>query len=98
MEGDSFYRIPWDQSIRAEAVEAIFKVAREGPDALMGIYACHEKAVSSLILGSPPVQMSIVDWVQAQKVDPTINQVVTWMEGKKLETVKMGEEVLHELK
>ena len=67
-------------------------------NALMKIYACHEKAISSLILESPPVQMTVADRVQAQKADLTIQHVVTWMESKKLETVNMGEEMLHELK
>ena len=53
----------------------------------MEIYACHKKAISSLILESSPGQMTVSDWVQDQKVDPTINQVVTWMESKKLDTV-----------
>ena len=42
--------------------------------------------------------MTIADWVQVQKVDPTINQVITWIENTKLETVKVSEEMLHELK
>ena len=90
VEVDVFSRIPWHQSISAEAVKAIFKVAFEGPDALMEIYTYHEKAISSLILESPPVQTTVADWVQAQKVDPTINQVVTWRENKRLETEKVG--------
>ena len=98
LEADVLSRITWDQSIRAEIVKTIFKAAVEGPDVLIEIYACHEKAISSLILESPPVWMTVADWVQAQKVDPTINQVITWMENKKLETVKEGEEMLHELK
>ena len=89
VEVDALSRIPWDQSIGAEVVEAIFKSF---------VYACHEKAISSLILESPSVWMTIVDWVQAQKVDQTINQVIMWMENKKLETAKMGEEMSHELK
>ena len=68
-------------------VEAIFKAAVEGPNTLMEIYAFHEKAIASLILESPPARMTITDWVQAQKADSTINQVVTWMESKKLDTV-----------
>ena len=52
--------------------------------------ACHEKAISSLILESPPAWITVADRVQAQKADPTINQVITWMENKKLETVKNG--------
>ena len=77
VEVDALSRIPWDQNIRADAVEAIFKATMEGPSALMEIYACHEKAISSLILVSPPALMTIANWVQAQKADPTINQLVT---------------------
>ena len=54
-KGDALSRIQWDQSIRAEVVKAIFKAAVEGTDALMEIYACHEKAINSLILESPSV-------------------------------------------
>ena len=90
---DALSRIPWDQNIKAEAVKAMSKAMVEGPDALMGIYVCHEKAISSLILESPPAWMTMTDWVQAQKVDPTINQVVTWMEDKKQDAVKVGEEM-----
>ena len=81
VEADVFSRIPWDQIIRAEMVEAIFKATVEGPNTLMEIYACHEKAISYLNL-KPPPQMTIVDWVQAQKVDPTIDQVVTWRKAR----------------
>ena len=87
-----------DQNIKAEVIEAIFKATVEGPKALMEIYACHQKAISSLILESLPAQMTVANWVQAQKVDPTINQVVTWMENKKLDTVKVGDEMTQELK
>ena len=83
---------------RQKVVKAIFKAAVEGPDALMEVYACHEKAISSLILESPPTWMTVMDWVQAWKVDPAINQVVTWIESKKLDTVKVGEEMSPELK
>ena len=48
----------------AEVVEAIFKVTIEGLDALMEIYACHKKAISSLILESPQVWMNVTDWIQ----------------------------------
>ena len=98
VEADALSSIPWDQIIRAEVVEAIFKATVAGPDALMEIYACHKKAMSSLILESSPTWMTVADWVQVQKVDPTINQVVTWMESKKLDTVKLGEEKSQELK
>ena len=94
---DVLSKIPWDQSIKAEVVKAIFKAAVEDPDALMEIYACHEKAISFLTLESP-TWITVMDWVQAQKVDPTINQVVTWIEDKKLDTVKVGEEMSQELK
>ena len=57
----------------------------------MEIHACHEKAICSLILESPPVWMIVTGWVQAQKMDPTINQVVTWMESKRLDAVKAGD-------
>ena len=98
MEANALSRVPWDQSIRAEVVEAIFKATTEGPNTLMEIYACHEKAVSSLIIKSPPVQMTLADWVQAQKADPPVNQLVTWMESRKWGTVKLCDEMSQELK
>ena len=42
--------------------------------------------------------MTVADWDQAQKADPAINQVVTWMESKKFDTVKVDEEMSQELK
>ena len=42
--------------------------------------------------------MTATDWVPAQKDDPTINQVVTWLESKKLDTVKLSDEMSQELK
>ena len=54
VEADALSRIPWDQNIKAEKVKAIFKAVLEGPEALLEISACHEKATSSLILESPP--------------------------------------------
>ena len=42
--------------------------------------------------------MTVADWIQAQKADPAINQVVTCMGNKKLETMKVGEDMLHALK
>ena len=48
----------------------------------MKVYACHKKAISSLLLESTPTQMTAADWVQAQKANPTIYQVViSWMES-----------------
>ena len=44
----------------------------EGPDALIENYACHEKAICSLILECPPAWMTIANFVQDQKVAPTI--------------------------
>ena len=96
MYSDTLSRIPWDQNIRANVVKAISTM--EGPDALMEIYACHEKAISSLIFECPPVQMTIAGWDQAQKVDPTINQVVTWIKSEKFDTVKVGYEISQEQK
>ena len=48
---------------------------------------------SSLILKSPPAHMTIAHWVQEQRVGPTINQVVTWLESNKLDAVNVGEEM-----
>ena len=70
----------------------------EDPDVLIEVYACHKNAISSLLLESSPTQMSVTDWVQTQKGDPAINQVVTWIENKKLDTVKVGKEMYPELK
>ena len=42
--------------------------------------------------------MTIADWVQGQRTDPTINQVITWLESKKIDSVKVGEEMSQELK
>ena len=64
----------------------------------MEVYACHGKAISSLILESPPIQMTVMDWVRAQKADTTINQVITLLEDKRLDTVKVGREISQELK
>ena len=89
---------PWDQNIKAKAVGAIFKAVVEGPEALMGVYACHEKAISSVILKSPPAEMTLVNWVHPQDADPTINQEVAWMKSEKLDTVKMSDEMSQELR
>ena len=95
---DALSQIPWDQNIKANAVEAIFKATVDGPDALMEVYACHERAISSLILESPPTQMTVADCVQAQKVDPAISLVITWLEDKLLGTAKVGKEMSPELR
>ena len=51
---DALLRIPWDQNIKAKAVGAVFKADVEGPEAIMEVYACHEKAISSVIMECPP--------------------------------------------
>ena len=58
VDADALSQIPWDHMIKAEAVKAIFKATVEGPDVLMKVYACHEKAISSLILQTPPTWMT----------------------------------------
>ena len=98
IDADMVSQIPWDQNIKAEAVKAIFKATVKGPDAFMEVYACHEKAISSLILEYPPTQMAVADWVQAQKADPAINQVITWLEDRLLGTAKVGEGMSPELR
>ena len=79
----------WDQNIKAEVVGAIFKAALEGPDALMEIYACHEKAISVPDSGVSSHMDDCDGLDSGQKVEPTINQVVTWIENKKLELWKL---------
>ena len=54
VDADALPQIPWDKTIKAEVVGAIFKTTIEGPDALMEVYACYDRAISSLILESPP--------------------------------------------
>ena len=98
VQADVLSSIPWDQNIRTEAVKVIFKATVEGPNALIELYACHKKAIRSLILESTPAQMTAADWVHAQKADPTINQVVNWMESKKVDTVKAGDGMSQEQK
>ena len=95
---DTLSKIPWDKNIKTEAVEAMFKAAIESLDALIEVYACNEKAIISLILESPPTQMTVMDWVQAQKADLAISQVITWLEDKRLDALKVGKEMSQELK
>ena len=42
--------------------------------------------------------MTVADWVQAQKADPAINQMVTWIESKMWDAVNVDDEVSQELK
>ena len=83
--------IPWDQNIEADAVGAILKATMDGPKALMEVYTCHERANSFLILESPPTWMTATDWVWAQKADPAISQVTTWIKCGKFSTTKVSE-------
>ena len=64
-------RIPWDQNMEVDAVGAIFKAAVDGPEALMEVYTCHEKAISSLILESPPTGMTVMEWVSGPEGRPS---------------------------
>ena len=72
INADMLSRIPWDQNIEAEAVGAIFKAAFDGLEALIEVYACHKRTISSLILESPPTWMTTMEWAWAQKNDPAI--------------------------
>ena len=63
----------------------------------MEVYACNERAISALILQSPPAHMTVMDWVQAQKADPAINQVITWLEDRRLDTMKVDKGMSQEL-
>ena len=58
IEADTLSRVPWDQNIEVDVVGAIFKAAVDGPETLMEIYTCHRKAVSYIILESPPTWMT----------------------------------------
>ena len=77
VNADAFSRIPWDQNIDVDAVRAIFKATVDGPETLMKVYTCHERAISSLILESPSTWMTAKEWVWAPKADPAISQVTT---------------------
>ena len=37
--------------------------------------------------------MTTTEWVQVQKADQTISQVITWIEAKEMGTVKVSEEM-----
>ena len=91
VNADALSRIPWDQNTEADAVGTIFMAAIDGSVALMGVYTCHERAIRSLILESPPTQMTAIEWIRAQKADPAIHQVTTLIEDGKLRTVKVSQ-------
>ena len=81
------------------SVGAIFKATVDGPKALMEVYTCHERAVSSHTLESPPTWMTAMDWVWVQKADPIIHQVTTtWIGDGKFNTVKVSGELCQEVK
>ena len=98
VDADALSQIPWDQNIEVDPVGAIFKATVDGPAALMEVYTCHQRAISSLILESPPTLMTTKEWVQAQKTYPAISQVITWIEAEEVGTVKVSEEMFREIK
>ena len=81
VDADTLSRILWDQNIESDTVGAIFKAVVDGLEALMEVYICHKGAISSLILESSPTQMTMMEWVQAQKANPASDQVITWLKG-----------------
>ena len=91
-------RILCDQNTEADTVEAIFKAVVDGPEALMEVYAWHEGVVSSLTLESPPTLTTAMEWVQAQKTNPAISQVIIWINAKEVSTMKVSEEMSQEVK
>ena len=64
----------------------------------MEVYTCHKGAISSLILESPPTLMTAMEWVQAQKANPAISQVITWIKAEEMGTVKVSKEMSQEVK
>ena len=42
--------------------------------------------------------MTAMEWVQAQKADPAICQVITWIKVEEVGTVKVSEEMSQEVK
>ena len=63
----------------------------------MIVYACHIRAISSLILESPPTWMTTVEWVWAQKTNLAISKVITWIENGKLSAAKVSEKMSQEV-
>ena len=98
VDAGALSRIPWDQNIEADTVGAIFKAIVDGPESLMEVYACHKGAVSSIILESPLTLTATMEWVQAQKANPAISQVITWIKAEEVGTVKVSEEMSQEKK
>ena len=90
VNADALSMIPLDQDIKVDAVGAIFGATVDGPEVLM--------TISPLILESPPTQMTAMEWVWAQKTDPVISQVTTWIENGKLSIEKVSEEMSQRVK
>ena len=67
---------------------AIFKAAVEGPD---GSPCLSPKGHQFPYSESPPTCMTVTEWVQAQKADPAISQITTWIEDGKCSAVKVSE-------
>ena len=42
--------------------------------------------------------MTTMEWVLAQKANPAISQVITWIKTKKVDAVKISEEMSQEVK
>ena len=42
--------------------------------------------------------MTAMEWVQAQKANPAISQVITWIKAEEVGTVKVSEEMSQEVK
>ena len=53
-DADKLSQIPVDQNIEADAIGAIFRATVDDSEAAMYVYACHKRAVSSLVLESHP--------------------------------------------
>ena len=54
---DVLSQISWVQNTKARSSQGHF----EDPEALVEVYACPEKAISSLSLESSPTQMTVMD-------------------------------------
>ena len=63
IDTDALSEVSRDQNIEADTVGTIFKAAVDGLEVLMEVYACPEGAISSIILESPPTQMTVMEWV-----------------------------------
>ena len=89
--------IPWDQNIEKDTVETIFKAAVDSPKALMEVYACHGRAISSLILESPPTQMTATTGFRLKSPTWLSARITTCIESGKFSTTKVSEEMSPEI-